>query len=72
MSKNPKSLKVLIEKLKDHEIDSKEFSKETQAISKEMELVSKKENDLFAERDKIVREYSTGYVWVYYQLPNEN
>lgn len=45
---------------------------ELKAIGRELEALANKDIGQMDQRKKIVREYYTGYVWVYYQLPRQD
>jgi len=49
-----------------------EFVEEVKTIGSKLEALSEKEIALMDKREKISRDYLTGYIWVYYQLAVEN
>lgn len=65
-------IKAVVEKFSAGQIDIDEFKKKVKPIECELKTLTDKEDTLTEQRKKIVREYSTGYVWVYYQLPEKN
>ena len=62
-------VEAIVQKFVAKKIDGDQLVKEMKPLENKLTALNNKEKALMDQRKKIVRRYSTGFVWVYYQVP---